>query len=193
MKYRQVCLPILLLVASRIMHAQAVPATIAEAESEGAGYLRAGVGLPTQPFFATQFDGTSDRRCVTSTSENPRGGSLRSGEIIVRGRLVGPNGLRAGRAHKILWLPLHGTSALRSTPLVLRARSLSHPSDSVRLSVTALARGGGASSPLYGYPSSVSFPSPGQWLLVATVGADWGCFVFAVEARDNSTSSLFSP
>jgi hypothetical protein len=124
---------------------------------------------------------------VPSTSEDLHAtGSLRSGDIIVRGRLIGTNGMEAGKEDKILWIPLHAPSIGRP-PLVLRADRIDHPADSLRLTVPGLTHGPGPAGRMFGYPSLVSFPKSGQWLVVATAGDDWGCFVVDVaEAKANT-------
>jgi hypothetical protein len=168
--------------------AQAVAATVAQAEAEAIGFPRFSATVPRQPFFADKpFAGTSDRRCVPSSTDDPQAsGSLRSGDMIVRGRLSGPSGLQAGKEHKILWLPLHGDRT-RRIDLVLRATRIGHPADSLRRTIPGIVTGGGGR--MNGYPSSVSFPSAGQWLVVATAGDDWGCFVLDVLDAKVSTRS----
>jgi hypothetical protein len=105
------------------------------------------------------------------------GRSLRSGEFIMRsGFSPGPDGsgLRADRASKILWLPLHAPQrgVVPGYRLLLRAVHLGDPPDSLRNTIPGVTRGG--------FPSSIRFPEPGQWLVIATTGADWGCFVLKV-------------
>jgi hypothetical protein len=161
-------------------NAQSIAATVAEAEAEGVEFPRFRAMVATQPFFARRpFVGSSDRRCVPSSTDDPGvSGSLRSGEIILRGTLTGPFGPRAGEEHKLLWIPLHMTRA-RGTELVLRSSRIGAPADSIRRVIPNGAVGAGA-EPIYGSPSSVSFPSAGQWVVVATAGDDWGCFVIEV-------------
>jgi len=77
-----------------------------------------------------------------------------------------------------------GVGELQIRPVGAERRSpaarIGSPADSVRFRVEGLAYSPGASGRLYGYPSEVSFPSAGQWVIVATAGNDWGCFVLDV-------------
>jgi hypothetical protein len=167
-------------VSPRIVRAQTIPVSVAQAEAEAAGFPRADSISITQPRLAkAPFAGTADRRCVPATAPDPRGsGSLRSGDIVVRGT---PSELTAGKRRKILWLPLHGSGASRATRLIVRADRVGSPGDSVRFSVAGLAyTPGPPTTRLYSYPSEVTLPAPGEWIVVATAGPDWGCFVVDV-------------
>lgn len=166
---------------ANIVGAQSIPATIAEAEVEGARFAHADPAISAQSLFTgAPFSGSGDRRCVHTIRDSsiPRG-SLRSGDFIVRAGFTGSFGLQAGKDHKVLWIPLHG-AALHGTPLVVRAVRVGHPADTVRFSFAGLARGGEVTGPTYGYPSEVLFPNAGEWLVVATAKDDWGCFVLDV-------------
>jgi hypothetical protein len=183
---RQLGLAVALVIGStaRVVNAQNIPATIPQAEAEGAGFVHDDSLLARQRYFAElplrpngslrwgEGGGTSERRCV---SDSLPAWSLRSGEFIVRGR-----DFEAGVKHKVVWFPLHG-SALSKPPLMVRAARMESPADSVRLRVDGLAHGGSNAEPLYGYPSEVLFPSAGRWLVIATAGGDWGCFVLDVQ------------
>lgn len=171
--------------------AQSIPLTVAEAEAEGAAFAH---GLPPtvlQSLFGGAFGGTSARTCTPSQpDESIPGGSLRSGDIIIRSRLTGRWGLHAGRGHKILWAPLHGpsdtsttmsfaewrTKAIDHAPLLIRAVRVGHPADSLRQIATGLT--GGPRE--FGFPSEVTFPTAGQWLVIASTDEDWGCFLLGV-------------
>ncbi len=162
---------------TRVLNAQNIPTTIRVAEAEGADFAHDAPQVVGQSYFSdSPFGGTADRRCVASMEQN-WAGSLRSGDFIVRGTSSGT--LQAGKERKVLWIPLHGSPS-RKPPLVVRAARVGNPADSVRFRIEGLAHGSGTSGPLYGYPSSVSFPSAGQWIVVATAGNDWGCFVLDV-------------
>lgn len=174
---RKVSLAGALMIATttHVVNAQNIPATIPQAEAEGAGFLHNDSLSARQPYFAeSPFGGTSERRCVSDSLPDL---SLRSGDFIVRGRVFLP-----GVKHKVLWIPLHG-SPLSKPPLVIRAARMESPADSVRLRVEGVARGVFRDGPLYGYPSEVLFPIAGRWLVVATAGGDWGCFVLDVKPR----------
>jgi hypothetical protein len=175
----------------QVSRAQDIPRTVVAALAEGAAFPHATRPTVVQPMFAGPFEGTSERMCTSLLpNDSMPSGSLRSGEIIVRGRLLGPWGLRAGRAHKILWMPLHGPAdtsttmsfaewrktAIKHAPLLIRARRLRYPADSLRQTVTGLTGG----PRQFGFPSEVKFPTSGPWLVVATTGDDWGCFLLTV-------------
>jgi hypothetical protein len=183
-------LVLLITLTPRVLSAQDIPLTISQAEAEGAGFGRADslsvrqsyfAELPLQPNGSLRWGeggGTSERRCV---SDSLPAWSLRSGDFIVRGR-----DFEAGVKHKALWIPLHGSS-LSKPPLMIRAARMESPADSVRVRVEGLAHGGSSAEPLYGYPSEVLFPSAGRWLVIATAGHDWGCFVFDVKPRGRAS------
>jgi hypothetical protein len=62
----------------------------------------------------------------------------------------------------------------------VRGASLRPAGDTLRYTNTGWAIGGspreGAFGPIF-YASGIVFPSPGRWLLIATSGHDWGCFI----------------
>lgn len=182
---RNVSLVAALLIASttHLANAQNIPATVQQAEAEGANFGHEASQVVGQSYFTeSPFGGTADRRCVAGAAQN-LDGSLRSGDFIVRGRVDGT--FRVGKERKVLWIPLH-VSASRKPPLVVRAARVGNPADSVRLRIDGLAHGGGSVHGLYGYQSLVSFPSAGQWVVIATAGNDWGCFVLDVDQQAGS-------
>jgi hypothetical protein len=165
---------VMFLVAIQSGAAQRIAPTVQVAESEGAALGRIPDPTVTQSAFAHhRFGGTDKRRCVSSDSGVAPDGS-RSGELIVR------NGFDFGANvdHKILWMPLH-LPADRRTPLLIRAALIGHPADSLRLQVSNWATAG-VSHEQFGYPSLIRFPTVGTWLVVATTGPDWGCFLVTV-------------
>ncbi len=188
---RKVSLAGALMIATttHVVRAQNIPATVREAEAQGAAFAHAAPQVVQQPYFSdSRFGGTAERRCVVAASyvayTSAPNGSLRSGDFIVRGGFTDASwgGFHAVKEHKVIWLPLHGSS-LQKPPLVVRAARIDNPADSIRFRVEGLAYSPGPSGRLYGYPSDVSFPSAGQWVIVATAGNDWGCFVLDVAPR----------
>ncbi|HEV8445479.1 MAG TPA: hypothetical protein VGQ44_01620 [Gemmatimonadaceae bacterium] len=185
---RKVSLAAALMIASltHVVVSQNIPVTIREAEAQGADFAHDAPQVVQQSYFTdSRFGGTAERRCVVAASytayTSAPNGSLRSGDFIVRGGFLDASwgGFHAVKGYKVLWLPLHGSSS-QKPPLVVRAARIGSPADSVRFRIDGLAKGTGPSVPLYGYPSEVSFPSAGQWVIVATAGNDWGCFVLDV-------------
>jgi hypothetical protein len=180
---RRVSLAAALVIVSvtRVVSAQTVPATVREAEAEGAGRPRESADVPSQSDFVARFAGTADRRCVSDTAYGAYpNGSLRSGDFILRGGWGGPLGFQAGKRRKVGWVPLHGSPS-HKPPLVIRAARIGNPADSVRFSIEGLVHDGRQPEPLYAYVSDAPLPTAGQWLVVATAGSDWGCFVLDVE------------
>ena len=169
---------IAVLLVARGVNAQGIPLTVHAAEAEGASYSRATAPAYTPAAFTSAFTGTPARKCTALPSSNETNGPLRSGEMVVRARLTGPWGLKADRAHKIYWQPLHNPFEFRDT-LLIRAVRIDDPADSLRLSVPGWAYSPGAKRES-GFPSEVRFPTAGSWLVLATAGTDWGCFVLDV-------------
>jgi len=135
MRYVSLAVMTMVVLAAQVSRAQRIPLSLAEAYAEGAAFPHAAVPLVVQPLFAGPFGGTSERMCTSQPNEPIPGGSLRSGDIIIRSRLTGRWGLHAGQGHKILWMPLHGPAdtstkmsfadwrnkAVEHAPLLIRA------------------------------------------------------------------------
>jgi hypothetical protein len=168
-----------LLVLANAARAQSIPRTSSEAEAEGTRFAHDAADTVKAGWAARPFRGTRERRCATpSTLDDSlaRGAlPLRSGEFLIRTSLNGPGGFRVNEGHKVLWLPLHPRTN-GPAPLSIRAVRLGQSSDSLRLTIAGLAH----SRTEVGYPSTVSFPSAGEWLVVTTAGTDWGCFLLSV-------------
>ena len=180
MRYVGFGLAVLLVAFARLSVAQRMPVTITEAEKDGAVFPHDSLPAALQPAFAQPpFAGSSvERKCVASLSEAPPSlGSWRSGEFIIRTHFTGPLGLRAGKGSKVLWMPLHDPGVRREW-VVIRAARLEHPSDSLRLTFPGVARS--ISHTDFGFPSIVTFPTAGRWLVVVTMDHDWGCFLLNV-------------
>lgn len=168
-----------LMLTAATAQAQGIPETVAQAEAEGAAFAHVAPPSVVQAMFAAgRFGGTSERRCAPALpGDSLPALSLRSGDFIIRGHWE----LRAGgRGNKILWLPFQGSPQMRGTPLLVRAVRIADPSDSQRQTILGFTHGGGYGEPVFGWPSVVRFPRAGQWLVIATAGADWGCFVLDV-------------
>jgi hypothetical protein len=137
--------------------------------------------LRTTPPFPSSFDhsGSAVRKCVAGVGLGP----VRSGEFVIGGEVTGT---RAGREAKIWWSPFH--HALDMPPLVVEGRSLSAPPDSFRFESANVAfPGNPRDGPVpeaerrYFFPTGITIPRPGLWLLIATSGPNWGCFIHRTE------------
>jgi hypothetical protein len=160
-----------------------IPTSVAAAETEGAAIPTHAAPASVAPDFARPFAGTASRKCVTpSATGNDTGGQLRSGEFIVRGRFAGPYGLRAERGGKFYWVPLHNPMDYPNA-LLIRAERIGHPDDAFRQAVADWAYPGRGHLHEGGFPSIVTFPSAGTWVVVTTAGDDWGCFVITVAPK----------
>jgi hypothetical protein len=143
---------------------------VAAAEADGAAYPRF-AGTPTRD--------ASPRSCVDGREVGP----ALSGEFTIGGNLSGSVAMRAGRQGKVWWAPLR--QAADMPPLLVRGRSLTTPSDTVWYASSSVAYSGGTTlGPLvdrkYFFPSGIAIPRPGRWLLIATSGPNWGCFILTV-------------
>jgi len=141
---------------------------------------------------AAEREGASYRR-VPSPDATPRTCALpwidapaKSGEFTIGGQISPVFPLTAGRMGKIWWSPIHNSKDM--PPLIIRGRNLTTMKDTVRLTMTNIgqpARGGRRvpeSERIYFFPSGTTLPTPGRWLIIATSGPNWGCFVLTVKA-----------
>ena len=169
-----------LLFTARAGRAQQIPATVADAEAQGAAFPRdsAPTVLPAG-YHARSFDGSSERRCVQAAHGSVWTPSVRSGEMILRGY----DALQAGTTgNKMLWMPLHDPGN-HPISLLIRGVRVGYASDTLRQAIAAprVARQVGHHDS-FGVPTTVRFPAAGQWLVVADDGDghDWGCFLLTV-------------
>jgi hypothetical protein len=156
-----------------------MPRTIAEAERLGARMPRPTATNPVDSAAQAMARGTSERKCVDVTALS----IAQSGDFV-----VGPFDRYSAVWHtgygKLWWQPRH-ISTNETLPLVVRASRL-EPAGSDRVfGQSSLARGGsptgGIISQTRFYPTGIHFPTTGTWLMVATAGDNWGCFVFSFE------------
>lgn len=113
--------------------------------------------------------GSKDRRCV----DVPQQGPVRSGDFVIW--YGAPDWLRAGRVNKVAWGPSENS---REMTLRVRGR-LFGESASFDLTSTSLGRALDEDRSFF-FPSGTTFPKAGEWVVVATSGRNWGCFVFHV-------------
>src|SRR5206468_2688572 len=105
--------------------------------------------------------------------------------FIIGGNLGGYQAARARHPAKVWWAPVHQSDKM--PPLRLRGRNLTTPRDTLRLTISKVVLSVAGSDPRsqppgtrYFFPSLLTFPRPGRWLLVATTGPSWGCFLLTV-------------
>lgn len=167
--------------------ADSVPRSIAEAEAFGARFphLTADSAFPPA-VLAMHAPGTSDRRCVPvgdSTDVHTRSvDAARSGEFFAA---PFSNYAKQWRDNwnppgKVSWI-----GAYRARPgkhqLIVRFARIDSASPAYVHKGAIRHVGRGHKFP-YGMGDAAYFtlPSTGTWLIVATMGAQWGCFVFAL-------------
>ena len=158
------------------------PAIVANAQAEGKGFPRAEIPRQAYPHFAAVQNGSTDRRCVEGTETGP----IRSGEFVIGGQLGGSVAMSAGRVGKIWWAPLN--HSMNMPPLEVRGRSLVAFGDTLRYTTERVAWPitPGAPRPPeaereYFFPSGITLPTSGRWLVIATSGENWGCFIVAAK------------
>lgn len=156
---------------------------VAAAEREAATFpVEARLPRRLKSVFASpDTQGTAARKCVAGSGRGP----LRSGEFVIGGELSGqdPKDPRKRIAPKIWWSPLHHEANME---LLVRARKVETRGE-YRFHGVTVAHG--LPNPNhavpeeereYFFPSGIEFLHSGTWVLVATQGADWGCFILTM-------------
>ena len=162
----------------RIPESSSARGLLAVAEAEGAAYRRSPDTVEYRP---------AERKCVDAYDsfdayQTYDGFPVRSGEFGITGSLGGylymNAALRAGRRGPVLWYPDHATADM--PPLVIRGRSLTDLRDTLRHTANAVTWSSLKLRPqksTHVFLSGIAFPHPGRWLLIATSGVNWGCFI----------------
>ncbi len=152
-----------------------VATTVVAAESEGARFPHLSPGDTAETgFLARGRAGSSERKCVDVAGLN----EVRSGEFI-----VGPVSFYSNLWHqglaKFYWVPVH-TTWVSPPPLTVRAARLDAPTEQVVFAQGNVVRPTGMFTGLF-YASAFRLPSEGRWLLVASAGGNWGCFIYTLK------------
>ena len=136
-----------------------------------------GPSLPAKYFSEPATPGNAERKCVAASGMGP----IRSGQFAIGG-LLSERG-KTGEL-KIWWAPMHHAASMS---LVVRGRMVGSPGATTEFLSSNVAwpvPRSGQTVPVaerqYFFPSGVYFSSPGTWILVATQGSDWGCFILNV-------------
>lgn len=151
---------------------------IADAESEGRTHPRA-TAPADRDLTALNTSGSSDRKCVeVGTSE-----TVRSGDFVAGNFAYYPRIYRQGLG-KLFWIPAHWPELTSSgwpqkgdMPLTVRVTRLDTTALSQTYNYTTWAKPVGTAGDLF-VPSGLRLPEPGKWMLVATAGPNWGCFIY---------------
>jgi hypothetical protein len=153
-----------------------VPHSLTEAEAQGAAHPRAAANNSAA---FSPVAGTAERKCVDAEGLTfVRSGDFVAGSFTIPAR---DEGWTTHRSHKLPWEPSQVTSGV---PLVVRAARVDEPGDTRVFGPFSLVRGvdpaTGVQSAGQGYASAIRLPSAGRWLLIATAGPNWGCYLVTV-------------
>ena len=166
--------------------------TVVAAEAEGAAYPHDVAPDHPPKAFATRPPGTTERKCTNGPPTDLGIQSMmqvRSGDFIIGGQVGAGMPASAGRQSKIWWAPYHNPETYGTT-LVVRGAHLGVPGDTFRYEQPHDAW----PAPAFGridttttaerkrdsfFPSGITIPRAGKWLLIATAGDDWGCFILS--------------
>jgi hypothetical protein len=159
--------------------------SIAEAEDEGARYPRGPeTGAVNDLESMTPF-GSSDRQCVdVGTNHEVRSGEFAVGpfdlfpEMRLKALEWGGNGV------KLWWIPRHIPTSYpppaNSASLLVRATRLDRSAGPRERSWSNWSRTVGSKPPVLFFATNPPLTSSGRWMVVATAGPNWGCFVLEV-------------
>jgi hypothetical protein len=153
------------------LHAQVTPgsptpeAQIAAAEAAGASFPRAS-GTADAPARTCTIV-RPDQIVFPSPRIDPAAFNLVSGDFVAFSISFGWD--RTYQQAKIPLTPRH-PEAIGNGLTMLLVR-IDPPGDTVRLEVPAFATGSTF------FPTGPKFSMPGRWMIVATAGVNWGCFV----------------
>jgi hypothetical protein len=157
--------------------------TIADAEAEGATFPHGPPREHTSTIFARQSPGTVERKCVNGASTDMpwQPMQIRSGDFVIGGQVGAGVPLNVGRQSKVWWVPYHDPFEFPSKLLVRGAR-LGAPGDTIRYEQPDYAWPSPGVKTDSFFPSGITIPRAGRWLLIATAGDDWGCFILSTGA-----------
>jgi hypothetical protein len=173
----------LLCVCGVSLGAQA-PAPVTSVQAQIAAVEKAAASVPGLPA------NTPPRKCyilkpeqivLPGASDHPASFDLSSGDFVARSISFGWD--KTYEIGKIPLTPRHPDPSVK----VRLDLSRIDPSGETRAFEFPMVNVTGG-KPMF-YATSPSFPSPGRWMIIATAGANWGCFVIDRPVKVTSTSA----
>lgn len=168
-------LPLVALLAVPGQQAGIVTAdAVRQAEARGAVYDGGKKG-PQQAGFDGQADlGTRDRKCV----EVGDGDVVQSGDIVAGSFKFFRSHWQLNGARKLWWAPRYLPTGQARSALSVQATPIDRPGGVTSYRREAMVR---SASGQYFFNTDFGLPEAGRWLIVATAGPNWGCFVVVVK------------
>jgi hypothetical protein len=167
------CLTLVLLCVCGIGLGAQVPARVTSPEAQIAAAEKAAASMPGVTA------NTPPRKCyilkpeqivLPGASDNPASFDLASGDFVARSVSFGWD--KTYEIGKIPLTPRHLDPSVK-VRLDLSRLDASAETRAVHFPMVNVEKGG----PMF-YATASQFPTPGRWMVVATAGANWGCFVF---------------
>ena len=155
--------------------ADSLPRSIAEAQEQGARHPRLDWKSVASQIGGRHVPGSTERRCVDVGSER----EVRSGDFVA-GNFAAYSGIWARGSGKLYWIPHRLAWPDSSTPLRVAAVPLDPGSGPRVFEKRTSARTVGVIPEVHFFPSGFRLPGKGTWMLVATAGPHWGCFIFTL-------------
>jgi hypothetical protein len=156
--------------------------SIGEAEDEGVRYPRGPETGAVNDLESMTPYGSSERQCVDVGTNH----EVRSGEFVAGPFDLFPDmrlkALEWGRNGGKLWfiprhIPPRYPPPADSASLLVRATRLDRSAGSRERSWSIWSRAQGSKPPVLFFATNPPLTSSGRWMVVATAGPNWGCFV----------------
>jgi hypothetical protein len=154
--------------------ADSVAQSVLEAEERGRRHPQAVTNNADR--YHNAYTGTHERRCVNADADSKRSGDFIAGPLLLY------NDVWRQGSGKLWWHPNEMPS--EAPMLTVHATRLDESAEARVFDSATIAWGSGpnasaTTSPKF-YPTGIRLPTVGRWMMVATAGNNWGCFVLTV-------------
>ena len=153
--------------------ADSVPRSVLQAEARGSRHPLATANNEGASATNTSISGTRERRCVETDSN-----AVRSGDFVA-GPFAYYNDIWRSGQGKLWW---HPSEMIPKPPLlIVQVTRLDQEGESRVFESSDIAwPSGPEATSIKFYPTGFRLPSVGRWMMVATAGNSWGCFVHTI-------------
>lgn len=156
--------------------ADSVPMSVLQAEARGSIHPRATPNNEGTSASDTLMGGTRERRCVHAGAN-----AVRSGDFVA-GPFAYYNEIWHQGYGKLWWHPAEMPP--KPPLLIVQATRLDAEAESRVFESSHIAWPSGPTeseaTSIKFYPTGIRLPTAGRWMMVATAGNSWGCFVHTV-------------